>query len=65
MLEFIGANQHIENIILIIAFLALMTFMDYLIVNYEKGGMLMISMIKVSTSFAISYIAGIISPVFS
>lgn len=39
--------------------------MDYLTVRCEKGGMLMISMIKVSISLLISYFAGLIPPVSS
>lgn len=64
-LESIGVNKYLVNIILIIAFLAVITLIDYLIVSCEKCGMVMVSMSKVSTNFAISYVAGIIPPVYS
>lgn len=64
-LGFIGVNSFIANGILIIGFLALITFIDYLIVSCEKGGMTMVSMTKVSMDFAISYVAGVIPAVFS
>jgi len=64
-LGFIGVNSFITNVILIIGFLALITFIDYLIISYEKDGIAIVSMSKVSMNFAISYVAGVIPPVFS
>ena len=40
-----------------------MAYLDYLSSNYKKGGMLMVNLIKVSTNFTISYVAGGIAPV--
>ena len=39
-----------------------MSYIDYLSSNYKKGGMLMVSRVKVSINFAIIYVAGGIAP---
>lgn len=42
-----------------------MIYLEFLALSYKKGGMLMVSMIKVITGFSISYVAGATVPVLS